>query len=448
MVLLVCFLALFAPAVSGFGITRHRVSTVHRKIERSSHPCSSRKYYRRPTRMQASVSEYQHTDTIFQSKHITFASPLLEDGYPSAVNEYNQRISQDATNTESQRKPLLLYLPGFDGTILAPFVQFPSLGESFDVRGMKVGMDNRSTFDELKSIVLEYISVQSKYHDGLYLMGESFGGIMAVEVARHIQSQPGFAHVQLKGLTLVNPATSYLRSALYKLGPPIANQSSMLPPITFIQYITSLITQLVPLFLDEGKAFQQLMLMLSSKGLPAVLNTPAREAYLGRIAFDLANRLKFMPQDTLKWRLEQWLERGCTMFENRLNITQQDIVEGLGSLEDLRTLIVVGEIDLTLPSVEEAERLTSKVFNNAKVHVVEGAGHASTCGSSVNIIQLMRDFFPELKEKSSDTRSYEQNNKSELFGLVPRYDNAVIGMSPLLYWDEEYYRQIKRDYEF
>ena len=30
-----------------------------------------------------------------------------------------------------------------------------------------------------------------------------------------------------------------------------------------------------------------------------------------RVAFDLANRLKFMPKSTLKWRLEEWLNHGC-----------------------------------------------------------------------------------------------------------------------------------------
>jgi pimeloyl-ACP methyl ester carboxylesterase len=372
--------------------------------------------------------------------HITFVSPLLEDGYPPAVKDYQQSniISIDTSNT--QPKPLLLYLPGFDGTILAPFIQFPSLGESFDVRGMKIGMDNRSTFDELKTTVLNYLSKEQRQ---VYLMGESFGGILAIEVARDIASLSEYEHVSLGGLILINPATSYLRSSLYRLGPSVANHTSFLPPITFIQYVISLISRLVPLFLDEGKAFQQLVLMLSSKGLPAVLNTPSREAYLGRVAFDLANRLKFMPQETLKWRLEQWLESGCTLFENRLKVAQQpdNGKDGLDSLKCLKTLIVAGELDLTLPSVEEAKRLSLTVFDNAKIHVVESAGHASTCGGSLQLIQLMRDFFPGLDDDATDTK-YEPSNDPELFGLVSRYDDAMIGMSPLEYWREEYYQTV------
>ena len=386
--------------------------------------------YRRCAKIRTALS--LQTDASQSNCGVTFISPLLEDGYPPAVKDYQDWIR----DKQSKRKPLLLYLPGFDGTLLAPFIQFPSLGEVFDVRGMRISMDNRSTFDELRYIVLDYIaSIQAQGYDEIYLMGESFGGILAIEVARDIKSNRKYADVQLKGLVLINPATSYLRSHLYKLGPPVANHSALLPPITFLRYLFSLTSQLVPLFLDKGQAFQQLLLMLSSKALPIVLNTPEREAYLGRVAFDLANRLKFMPKETLKWRLEEWLEKGCKTFESQFE------KNGFDYLKSLKVLIVVGEIDLTLPSVEEANRLSSKIFQNAKVHVVQGAGHASTSGGSLQLIQLMTDFFPNLQKFHV---TVERSNPSEeLFGLVPRYDNAPFGMSPLKYWSKEHYQQIK-----
>ncbi|KAL7483793.1 hypothetical protein ACHAW6_009435 [Cyclotella cf. meneghiniana] len=430
------------------------------KLISSPCPCLANKHHSRSCRSDVS-SALRQEENNFQSRHphIAFVSPLLEDGYPPAVHEFQQRLAQHTTHESSsqlptkKRKPLLLYLPGFDGTILAPFIQFPSLGESFDVRGMTVGMADRSTFEELKSVVLDYLSSQCKCvtdkqscekYDEVYLMGESFGGILAIEVARELRSRPEHSTVQLRGLTLVNPATSYLRSSLYNLGPPVANRSYPFPPLTFLQYIISLSGQLVPLFLDQGMAFQQLILMLSSKALPVVLNSPQREAYLGRVAFDLANRLKFMPQDTLKWRLEEWLERGCTLFEDRLMKTQQNAgsdKEGLLSLKGLNTLIVVGELDLTLPSVEEADRLASTVFDSAKIHAVNGAGHASTCGGSLQLIQLMRDFFPDLENDVAGT-SYDQPSNPDLVGLVPRYDNAPIGLSPLEYWKKDYYQRL------
>jgi|APIni6443716594_1056825.scaffolds.fasta_scaffold5604546_1 hypothetical protein len=56
-------------------------------------------------------------------------------------------------------------------------------------------------------------------------------------------------------------------------------------------------------------------------------------------------------------------------------------------------LLVAGEKDLTLSSIAEVEHL-SNIIPNSQVHVVEGAGHASsTCGSRVNLAALMRGCF-------------------------------------------------------
>ena len=387
----------------------------------------------------------QRENNNIRNSHIQFVSPLLEDGYPPAVLEYEEQYI----------KPILLYLPGFDGTILAPFLQFPSLGEAFDVRAMKVDMDDRSSFEELKEAVIQYLTKECIDHDNdipqsVYLMGESFGGILATEVSLELSSKEYY--VDLRGLILVNPATSYLRSSLYKLGPRIANAEPILPVLSDVQYVISLMTKLVPLFFDEGRAIQQLLTILSSKGLPSVVNNPQREAYMGRVAFDLPKRLKFMPKDTLKWRLEEWLEWGCGIFEDRLEMLQSvrnsdenspgdvDTYALLKVSQELRTVIVVGELDLTLPSMEEAQRLSSEVFRNAHVHVVPGAGHASTNGGSLNLIQLLCEVFPEISSYGGIENSGLQPME-ELNGLEPRYDGASIGLNPLLYWSKDYYRK-------
>lgn len=390
--------------------------------------------------------------------HIQFVSPLLEDGYPPAVLEYEDAFNNNAM----RRKPMLLYLPGFDGTILAPFLQFPSLGEEFDVRAMKVDMEDRSSFEELKNSVLDYLQEECRGEDaraerGVYLMGESFGGILATEIALELNRPAYKDYLDLRGLILVNPATSYLRSPLYELGPPIANALPLFPALDGIQYVFGLLTRLVPLFLDEGRAMKQLVAILSSKGLPSVINDPRREAYMGRVAFDLPSRLKFMPKDTLKWRLDEWLEWGCGVFEDRLEMlrsVRDSTGEASGDVEtyallkvsqELRTMIVVGELDLTLPSLEEADRLSSEVFRNAYVHVVPGAGHASTCGGSLNLMELIRKVFPEAYLNERIENEYARRPTEELQGLEPRYDRAWIGLSPLLYWSKYNYRKWRRD---
>jgi hypothetical protein len=69
-----------------------------------------------------------NTDKKKLPRDVRFISPLLEYGYLPAVEEHEN-------NTLSQ-KPLLLCLPGFDGTFLSPFLQFPELHTIFDVRCM------------------------------------------------------------------------------------------------------------------------------------------------------------------------------------------------------------------------------------------------------------------------------------------------------------------------
>ena len=52
-------------------------------------------------------------------------------------------------------KPMLLYLPDFDGTILSPFLQFPSLEEEFYARAMEVDMNDRFSSSNVEYLLRE-----------------------------------------------------------------------------------------------------------------------------------------------------------------------------------------------------------------------------------------------------------------------------------------------------
>lgn len=417
-----------------------------------------------------------------RSRNVQFMAPLLEYGYLPAVEEYeNQTLS---------KKPLLLYLPGFDGSFLSPFLQFPELHTIFDVRCMTVAMNDRSTLDELKNDVLQYIENEGIHlpsislpkniepmmsknstiklnlarnnttepsrqnqqsRRAVYLVGESFGGILASIVSIKLVQEPS-SNCCLKGLTLINAATCYDRSKLAIEGPKVAQLDDFTYPI-------GLIGRLLPLFNDKYSMIQ-LLLILQAKALPSVIDNSCREAYMGRVAFSLPFVLKFMPRETLRWRLSSWLETGCEQLANT--------DKPLEKLQNLRTLIIAGENDATLPSIAEAERLAG-ILKNSFVHVVKGAGHASTCGSRVDLAALFRLRFEELRPNDSTgkVRSnpfifwQQARNQSEqellgrtamkeeaevgegaYFGMQPRYDKAKIGLNPLRYWSAEYYKKI------
>ena len=430
---------------------------------------------------------------------VNFASPLLDYGYVPAVEAYEDKSLPE--------KPLLLYLPGFDGTYICPFIQFPELGTDFDVRCMTVGMKDRSSYDEIKQGVLNYIltelqepqpqdvqiptnatattpsatassnypplpideplSVGASPNDDkadkkstntgnffsslrlfksrpltrpIYIAGESFGGLLAADVALDlIQDKQRFPNLNLQGLILINPATCFDRSQLASKGPAVSTLPKLLYPFGLLR--------LLPLFTDEY-SFEQLLLILQAKALPSVIDTAEREAYMGRVACSLPWKLEYMSQGTLQWRLTEWLEVGCAKMESRL----QDFCE----LPSFRTLVIAGEKDMTLPSIAEAERLAN-LLPDCQVHVVEGAGHASTCGSRMDMAAVLRSRFPELQQqqgpvdkgnKPKDTKRTAMKpvaaeGKGAYLGMEPRYDGATIGLNPLLYWSKDYYRSVK-----
>lgn len=414
--------------------------------------------------------------------YVRFTSPLLEYGYPPAVLEYESGALQ--------KKPLLLYLPGFDGTFLSPFLQFPELHTIFDVRCMEVAIEDRSTVDELKACVLGFIrqqtvgttmdesetdtvsmnttharKIQKKGSSPtksrpFYIAGESFGGILACDVALELRQDPSLT---FQGLALINPATCYYRSRLAIEGPAVAAVSNPL-----LYYFN--LVRLLPLFTDKY-SWDQLVMILRGQALPSVIDDAMREAYLGRVAFSLPFVLPVMKQGTLQWRLSEWLEKGSARMEGE--------IAKLAADPSLRMLLVVGEKDGTLPSIDEAERLAG-IFGPKQltIHVVEGAGHASTCGSRVDLAALFRQTFPRLRRRTArnrkpvksgprwppwrkDANATRTRNQTKMeaprlalkpiaakgkgkhLGMEPRYDNATIGLNPLKYWDAAYFKKLR-----
>ena len=352
---------------------------------------------------------------------VEFISPLIESGYPPTVMEYK--------SNKLIEKPLLLYLPGFDGTLLSPFLQFPALSEEFDVRGLEIAMDDRSSLEELKSMVLNFLQTEAIENRPVYLMGESFGGILTMEVVLKIQElnqDQEERRINLEGICLINPATCYDVSNLAEQGPPVTTVPAWRYPFE--------IMKLLPLFVDDY-GFKQFFMILKSEGLPSVIDNEQREAYMGRCAFTIPQKLKFMPQDTLKHRLGEWLTKGCASLKSK-----EDSLKEL----DVDMLIIAGEVDNTLPSMEEKERLV-RIFKKSKVstHVVKGSGHANTVGSRCDLVALMRDaFYEKLDTDGRRGMKASAQEEGEFFGMEPRYDGASIGLMPTEYWSESNFQRI------
>ncbi|GMI49547.1 hypothetical protein ScalyP_jg501 [Parmales sp. scaly parma] len=317
-----------------------------------------------------------------------FVDPLKRDRYPKTDPKH------------PKVKPILLYIPGFDGTLLSPFLQFPELSSHFEIFGLETDPSDRSTFASLKSYVTDWILESER---PVYLCGESFGGLLSCSVAS------SFSHDNhnLKGLILVNPATSYGTSALKEQGAIAANSSN------FFSYIANLIN-LLPLFTDQH-SFNQLFQILGGSNVPSIIDTPAKEAYLGRYAFNLWKKLKFMPQSTLIFRLK---------------LLSTPISDATISNIRVKSLIVVAENDNTLDSVSEAARL-SNLIPDTKIHVVPGGGHSTTLGSRCDLTALVRSSFSGFEGRKA-MKPDAANRENEFYGLVKRDKKEAL--SPFLYW--------------
>jgi pimeloyl-ACP methyl ester carboxylesterase len=101
--------------------------------------------------------------------------------------------------------PVMIYLPGIDGTGLAAYRQFPSLSQAFQLTAMIVPPDDRSSFRELVDVSVTFVEelVPSlRASVPVYLLGESFGALLALAVGARCPNI-------VDRIVLVNPATSY-----------------------------------------------------------------------------------------------------------------------------------------------------------------------------------------------------------------------------------------------
>ena len=117
-------------------------------------------------------------------------------------------LSQLAAKAQSNATWLQVYIPGIDGTGLAAWNQFPMIVRQFALVSLTVPVNDRSSFTHLVDVCVDYLedlAGQVASHRPIYLLGESFGGLLAVAVA-------GRCRDIIDRIVLVNPATSYEES--------------------------------------------------------------------------------------------------------------------------------------------------------------------------------------------------------------------------------------------
>ena len=100
---------------------------------------------------------------------------------------------------------LQIYLPGIDGTGMAAYKQFPAITERFALTALTVPVENRMRFQELVRFCCDHVralAAAAPSERPIYLLGGSFGGILALAVAANCREA-------VDRVILINPATSY-----------------------------------------------------------------------------------------------------------------------------------------------------------------------------------------------------------------------------------------------
>lgn len=247
--------------------------------------------------------------------------------------------------------PLLVYFSGIDGSGMAAARQFPSLLAMFDMRHLLTARDDHTPFADMVGLVVSQLEAEvgtASPARPVYLLGESFGGLLALAVA-------AAAPHLVDRLVLVNPATSYPRSiwpmvAPYLLQTPPALYKSVLP-LVMAPLIGNPVSLLAAGVRDgagqESAARQAAALLQTARTL---------WAQLPRLA-------DVLPQETLAWKLEL-IRQGCEHVGPLLPRIGQ------------RCLILMGTRDMLIPSGSEGPRL-ARLLPRARLKALEGASHSA-----------------------------------------------------------------------
>ena len=250
--------------------------------------------------------------------------------------------------------PVLLYLPGLDAVGSYSQNAFVNLGE-YDVFRASATPDDRTPFLELSQTVCTFLEQEQFANRNVTLVGESCGALFAAHVALRGLKQ-GKA---VSRLVLVNPATSYDSTSWEVTGRIVAASGPAFPLVGLATLMATAI--------DPGQFFR-----VGNDIMSRVKDAESLQRELNGLLAAGNAVTQTLPPETLRFRLEEWLERGSRLVSPRL----PDLA--------VPTLVLVGTSDRLLPSQAEGRRL-GKLLPSVQVKEVEGAGHALLDGVAVDL---------------------------------------------------------------
>ncbi|XP_050384111.1 phytyl ester synthase 1, chloroplastic [Argentina anserina] len=313
--------------------------------------------------------------------------PLWDDGYGTVtVKDYfdanEEMIKPDggpprwfsplASNPPLKDSPLLLFLPGLDGTGWGLILHHKALQKVFEVRCLHIPVNDRTPFEGLVKLVEETIRLEhaSSPNKPIYLVGDSFGGCLSLSVAAR---NPTIDLV----LVLVNPATSFDRSQLQPLLPLLEAMPEELH-IT-VPYLLSFVM---------GDPLKMAMVNINST-LPPSLKLMQVSQNLTALLPYLSSLADIIPKETLMWKLKL-LKTAAGYANSHLHAIKAEV------------LVLASDKDNMVPSRDEAERLRSSLQNCTVRHFPDN-GHTLLLEDGVNLLTVIKRTFKYRRSRKRDS---------------------------------------------
>ncbi|XP_075494510.1 phytyl ester synthase 1, chloroplastic-like [Primulina tabacum] len=314
--------------------------------------------------------------------------PLWDDGYGTqTVNQYlevaKNMIQPDngpprwfcpvESGRPLENSPLLLFLPGIDGLGMGLILHHKALGKVFEVRCMHVPVHDRTPYEGLVKFVENVIMEEHMKNTTrpIYLVGESFGGCLALSVAAH---NPMIDLV----LILVNPATSF-------------NRSHLNPLLPILEAFPEELRHVVP-YIFASVLGDPIKMAKVNKG-ESMFNFPIKqiENFLYELRTLLAGAstlADIIPKKTLIWKLKL-LKSAERHANSRLQAVKAEV------------LILASGKDSLLPSESEAQRL-SNMIKNCRVRFFKDNGHVLLLEDGMNLLTVIKGSSTYRRSKRHD----------------------------------------------
>ncbi|CDY67190.1 BnaC02g48110D [Brassica napus] len=327
------------------------------------------------------------------------ASPDLEKSLLDFLEEASDFVGDDdgpprwfsplECSSQAQGSPLLLFIPGIDGTGLGLIRHHKKLGEVFDVWCLHIPVRDRSPAKDLVQLIERTVKSESYRFPNrpLYLVGESVGACLALDVAARNPN------IDLT-LILANPAT-HVKNFMSQ---PLVGMLNVLPDG-------------VPTLPGEIFGFKH------GDPLTAVLGGGILRD-LFAVSANLPTLSRIFPKDTLLWKMEL-LKSAVASANTHIHAVRAE------------TLILLSGRDQWLLNEADIDRF-ARTLPNFIVRKLKDNGHFLFFEDSVDLVTIIKCTCFYRRGKSHDHISdYIMLTRYELKQLVDDHKLLIDATSPV-----------------